>query len=57
MKIAFATLRFRTQGGSYSRELIKPLERIASRETDMIFTGYDGQLNKNAGGIIHEITF
>lgn len=47
-------LRIRTPGGSYTGDFIKSLEKIASRETDMIFTGHDGQLTKNAGGIIHE---
>lgn len=47
-------LRIRTPGGSYSGEFIRSLEKIASRKIDIIYTGHDGRLTENAGGIIHE---
>lgn len=47
-------LMIRTAGGSYSGEFIKSLEKIASREIDSIFTGHDGPITNNTGGIIRE---
>lgn len=47
-------LRIRTPGGSYSSEFIKSLEKIASREIDIIFSGHDGIFTKNVGGIVYE---
>ncbi len=47
-------LRIRTPGGSYSGDFIKSLEKIAALAIDTIFSGHDGQITENTGGMIHE---